>query len=69
MGRDRSIERANYELEAKIRFPRVREFLSSPSGTGSPSFVSKKKKVTLRLTVNQSIIFRVDPHMGLMTRF
>jgi hypothetical protein len=41
-------------------------YCQSPSMTNSKL---KKVKVTLRLTVSQSVILGVEPHLGLMTRY
>jgi hypothetical protein len=33
------------------------------------SYIPREVKVTLRLTVNQSVSLGVEPHLGLMTRY
>jgi hypothetical protein len=63
---------------------RARSSYSYPPGTGWPSYTPRhwvhswcsesqslyvKVKVTLRLTVGQSVSLGVEPHLGLMTRY
>jgi hypothetical protein len=40
-----------------------------PASTRDTTSVKVKVKVTLRLTVGQSVSFGVEPHLGLMTRY
>jgi hypothetical protein len=45
------------------------ELLTTPLLLTADSFVEVKLKVTLRLTVSQSVSLGVEPHLGLMTRY
>jgi hypothetical protein len=52
-----------------FRFRRVTVEVFDPTSTRVCIFLKVKVKVTLRLTVGQSVRLGVEPHLGLMTRY